>query len=235
MFRLIISDTILICFQAQTSTANRKDLQLDKQPRQNNRRDATNSRKLAKAEAVLDERDAKERGEDWERIKNWKYSIEDEERWEEMKDAKEERQDQGIIDTNSLAARSYARNIRSFKPDLAAYKRENVGEAEPSSSTSSALVRQSQPGQQVARRNELNPVDLSYGSHKPNDNAIDRVVSHINLESDVRDKRSRKRHHDDTGDVTYINDKNAAYNRKINRHFDQYTQEIRDNFERGTA
>lgn len=189
---------------------------------------------------MLDERDAKERGEDWERIKNWKYSIEDEERWEEMKDSKEQRQDQGIIDTNSLAARSYARNIRSFKPDLAAYKRENAGEDEPSStvsssSSSTALMRQPQGQQQVARRNELNPVDLSYGSHKPNDNAIDRVVSHINLEADVRDKRSRKRHHDDTGDVTYINDKNAAYNRKINRHFDQYTQEIRDNFERGTA
>jgi pre-mRNA-splicing factor SYF2 len=60
-------------------------------------RDATNSRKLAKAEQTLDRIDAEERGEDWERQRNWKYTIEDGERWEEMQARTEESKDKGII------------------------------------------------------------------------------------------------------------------------------------------
>lgn len=221
--------------QAQSSNANRKDLLLDKQPRTNNRRDVTNSRKLAKAEAILDERDAKERGEDWDRVKNWKYSIEDEERWEELKTQKEQRQDQGVIDPNSHGARSYARTLRNFKPNLQAYKEQqeesttnNVSDSKGQGGT---LVTTSSSGPLVKR----NTTQLSYGSHTPHDNAIDRVVSHLNMEADVREKRHRKRPVDEGADVTYINEKNAEFNRKINRHFDEHTREIRENFERGTA
>lgn len=223
--------------QAQSSSANRKDLLLDKQARLGNRRDGTNSRKLAKAEAVLDERDAKERGEDWERVRNWKYSIEDEERWEEMKAAKEERQDQGIIDDNTAGARSYARQLRGFKPDVEAYRQGSGSSSSngKAANASSALVPKSGSSSTALVHGAANPNDLSYGAHRPNDDAIDRVVSHLNVESSLRDKRSRKRPQQDGGDVTYINEKNAAFNRKVNRHFDQYTQEIRDNFERGTA
>ena len=79
---------------------------------------------------------------------------------------------------------------------------------------------------------------------------------------DKRHKKMRKRKaaDDDGGDVTYINDANKVFNRKINRYFDKYTTEsvplsqqsscsmpltrsarplcprrIRANFERGTA
>jgi hypothetical protein len=37
--------------------------------------------------------------------------------------------------------------------------------------------------------------------------------------------RKRKKGEDDGGDVTYINDANKVFNRKINRYFDKYTQE----------
>jgi hypothetical protein len=68
--------------------------------------------------------------------------------------------------------------------------------------------------------------------------------------------RKRKAGLDDDGDVTYINDANKVFNKKINRYFDKYTAEyvfrivdfqsrnsyspvvpcrIRANFERGTA
>lgn len=55
------------------------------------------SRKLAKAEETLDRRDAEERGQDWERMKNWRYTMEDEERWNEKLEAKEEKRDKGMI------------------------------------------------------------------------------------------------------------------------------------------
>ena len=40
---------------------------------------------------------------------------------------------------------------------------------------------------------------------------------------------------DDGGDVTYINEKNKQFNEKLNRFYNRYTTEIRENFERGTA
>lgn len=218
------------------TAANRKDLKLDKQPR-STPRDASNSHKLAKAERTLDQRDAEERGEDWERLKNWKYTIEDGEKWEAMLDEKEERLDKGIIDFNGLAARSYQRTLRGLKPDLKGYQR-----AEGSNQGSSnALVRRdegsSSSSQAVVRKEDVysNLNTLSYGNHKANDQAIDRVISHINAEAVNREKRSRKRPTDDEGEVTYINEKNAVFNRKLGRAYDEYTKDIRDNFERGTA
>lgn len=91
--------------------------------------------------------------------------------------------------------------------------------------------------QQVVRKEDIyaGVNSLSYGDHRPNDTAIDRVVSHMNMETDVRKKRSRKRPAEEGGEVTYINEKNQHFNKKIGRYFDEYTQEIRDNFERGTA
>jgi hypothetical protein len=44
---------------------------------------------------------------------------------------------------------------------------------------------------------------------------------------EARSKHSRKRADDDEGDVTYINDANKVFNKKINRYYDKYTKEIR--------
>jgi pre-mRNA-splicing factor SYF2 len=78
---------------------------------------------------------------------------------------------------------------------------------------------------------------------------IDRYSSSI----DKRRKFSRKRPNEDTGDITYINEKNRIFNKKVEsslalvvvrlltpiskiaRYFDKYTAEIRASFERGTA
>lgn len=109
-----------------------------------------------------------------------------------------------------------------------------------STASSSALIRKENQDQTVVRQDDVyaGVNNLDYGSHSPNDNAIDRVVSHLNMEADVRSKRSRKRPNvgaDGNEDVTYINSKNAHFNRKIGRYYDKYTKEIRKNFERGTA
>jgi pre-mRNA-splicing factor SYF2 len=73
---------------------------------------------------------------------------------------------------------------------------------------------------------------LSYGDNKPSEDAIDRVIGKINKDLD---KGKRKKKEDDDGEVTYINDRNKVFNKKIARYFDKYTTEIRANFERGTA
>ncbi len=72
---------------------------------------------------------------------------------------------------------------------------------------------------------------LLYADNKPSDEAIDRVIGKINdeyvVESyvqprdshsfsiDKRRKFSRKRPNEDTGDITYINEKNRIFNKKV--------------------
>lgn len=50
---------------------------------------------------------------------------------------------------------------------------------------------------------------------------------------DKRQKRSRKRDDDDQGDITWINEQNRQFNRKLSRYYDDVTRETRENFERG--
>lgn len=50
---------------------------------------------------------------------------------------------------------------------------------------------------------------------------------------DKRQKRSRQRDDEDQGDITWINEKNRQFNRKLSRYYDDVTRETRENFERG--
>ena len=50
-----------------------------------------------------------------------------------------------------------------------------------------------------------------------------------------RAKYSRRRLHDDDADIDYINERNMKFNKKLERFYGPYTQEIKQNLERGTA
>ena len=50
-----------------------------------------------------------------------------------------------------------------------------------------------------------------------------------------RAKYSRRRPYDSEADVDYINERNMKFNKKASRFYDQYTAEIKQNLERGTA
>ena len=52
---------------------------------------------------------------------------------------------------------------------------------------------------------------------------------------DKRNNYSRRRKYHADKDVDFINDRNAHFNKKIDRAFGQYTQETKANLERGTA
>lgn len=52
---------------------------------------------------------------------------------------------------------------------------------------------------------------------------------------DKRQKRSRKRENEEQGDITWINEKNRMFNRKLARYYDDVTRETRENFERGAC
>jgi hypothetical protein len=56
------------------------------------------------------------------------------------------------------------------------------------------------------------------------------------VRSDKRRKEfSRRRPYYEAQDVDFINERNRVFNKKLKRHFDKYTTDIRTNLERGTA
>lgn len=86
--------------------------------------------------------------------------------------------------------------------------------------------------QQLAAENLYRDANtLIYGDNKPSEEAIDRVVGKINAEYvlpclelilsdhfdsiDKKGKFSRKRPNEDEGDITYINEHNRVFNKKV--------------------
>ena len=78
---------------------------------------------------------------------------------------------------------------------------------------------------------------LAYGDHKPSEDALDRVSSKINQEYVQQiswvsfkltfslGKKKRKAKDDSNEPVTYINERNKVFNKKVARYFDKYTKE----------
>lgn len=211
-------------------TANRKDVVAA----QNDHRKALSEskrleRKRKQAEAMGEKLEAMETGEDLERKRNWEYSLADNEAWNKKQAKKERRVDVGFSTFDDSARRKYRRDMDNFKPDLKAYQTqkaaamgydleeaEAAGELIPhaSSSTGSQIV----PGSDNALYRDAN--SFVYADHKPSDDAIDRVVGKLNLDLDKRAKRSRARVEDE-GDITYINDRNKVFNKKLERYFNK--------------
>jgi len=222
----------------ESSTANRRDAAAEvKRQRQTAGENKRLERKKRLAEAMEEKIDAEETGEDLERKRNWGYTIADNERWEKKLSQKASRGQFEFTDYDDSARRKYKKDMDAFKPDLVAYKAQKLSVLADATSGPSDVLTANGGSNTVTRAEEMLYRDANsfvYADHKPTDDAIDRVVQHINLDIDKRNKRSRTRKEDD-GDITYINDKNKVFNKKLERYFHKYTQEIRENFERGTA
>ncbi|KAI0772954.1 SYF2-domain-containing protein [Trametes elegans] len=217
-------------------------------------------RKLA--ETLRQKADAEDRGEDIERQKNWEYTIEENDEWEKKLARKARRADFSFNDDADAARRKYKKDLDFIKPDLETYNRQKeialglapgtlskqgaasgssaVTNFDPSggasSSSSSLQVVPSSLQQQLAAENLYRDANtLLYADNKPSEDAIDKVIEKINKDVDKKKKFSRKRQNEDEGDVTYINERNRVFNKKIARYYDKYTAEIRASFERGTA
>ncbi|KAI9065184.1 SYF2-domain-containing protein [Trametes sanguinea] len=219
-------------------------------------------RKLA--ETLRQKADAEDRGDDIERQKNWEYTIEENDEWEKKLARKARRADFSFNDDADAARRKYKKDLDHIKPDLESYNRQKeialglapgtltkhgaasgiaggssaITNFDPSggASSSSMQVVPSSLQQQLAAESLYRDANtLLYADSKPSEEAIDRVIEKINKDVDKKKKFSRKRHNEDEGDVTYINERNRVFNKKIARYYDKYTAEIRASFERGTA
>ncbi|KAF7789993.1 hypothetical protein EIP86_000941 [Pleurotus ostreatoroseus] len=225
-------------------------------------------RKLA--ETLRQKADAEDRGEDIERKRNWEYTIEENDEWEKKLARKARRADFEFHNDGDAARKRYKKDLDLLQPDLVAYNKQKemaLGLAagalsKPGSSSSSitnfdpsgssSLVPTSVQQQLAAESLYRDANTLLYADNKPSEEAIDRVVAKINRDVDKKKRFSRKRN-DDDGDITYINERNRVFNKKVRaakwsvydsfssalsqiaRYYDKYTAEIRASFERGTA
>jgi hypothetical protein len=85
-------------------------------------------------------------------------------------------------------------------------------------------------------RAEIDP--LSYGTapaYKPGEERVDALIDNLHQQAIKRATSSRRRQTYEEDEVTYINDRNKVFNQKLNREFNKYTSEIKNNLERGTA
>ena len=69
----------------------------------------------------------------------------------------------------------------------------------------------------------------------PSETAVDRLVADIDAATKRRAAFSRRRRFNEQEDVTYINERNRTFNKKVARAFDAFTIDIAQSLERGTA
>ena len=63
----------------------------------------------------------------------------------------------------------------------------------------------------------------------------DMMAKEIEERIEKRNKFSRQRLPDESQNVTSINDRNRMFNKKLERNYSKFSNEIRGNLERGTA
>ena len=160
-------------------------------------------------------RDAvEEKGLDYDRVKLLSVSAMDQERVDKIKKRNKKVGSTGFADYEQQTAQQYQRLIKSMPTkDLERYnqQKETIGESFYTS----------------------NPV--MEGNRKDPKDAIDSMVKDLDNQIERRKKFSRRRLHNDEADIDYINEKNKRLNKKLSRFYDEYTKEIKESLERGTA
>ena len=166
---------------------------------------------------IQDEEDrdkAETEGADYDRLKMLEIQADDAEKWEKKQMSKRNT-DPGFSGFEAATARSYQNSVKNLKHDREEYEslKEELGE-EAFYAGRDTIIQ---------------------GTHKDSKEAIDRMVTDLKKKIEKRDKYSRRRRHDDDADVDYINERNMKFNQKLERFYGQYTTEIKQNLERGTA
>merc|ERR1711981_290221 len=72
-------------------------------------------------------------------------------------------------------------------------------------------------------------------SRKDSTNAKNKLAESITAQQEKRAKYHRRRTFNEDDHINFINERNRKFNQKAERAFGNYTSEIRDNIERGTA
>ncbi|KAL2915666.1 Pre-mRNA-splicing factor SYF2 [Polyrhizophydium stewartii] len=251
--------------RAESKALNKTDVHAEHAKSKDNPKELVRQkRKLQEAEELLAKTTAEREGQDYERIKNLEYTVDDVERWEDKLAQKEARKDLGFTDFTQVAAKKYGKMIAELKPDISKYRQQRelaLARAAPLSSDPAAAAAAAAGAAGAAASGDhdfdadqgdaavlpaaaaaddaffRSAHSLAYAdpSHTPSPDAVERLARDVEKQQLKRGKFSRRRAFDEDADVTYINERNMRFNKKIARAYDKYTAEIKANFERGTA
>lgn len=198
------------------------------------RKHAIASHKLLKAETLED-------GDDFERKRAWDWTVEESERWDRRMEKKgKHRKDVAFQDYRQDATKSYKRQLRDLKPDLDGYEKQKMEAVRRAAQNGGLEIVEMEDGELIAVDRDgsfyTTADSTDFVNHRPEKQAVDKLVEDIRKAEEARLKARRARGlDDDSGDVTYINQKNKQFNEKLARFYNKYTADIRDSFERGTA
>ncbi|KAI6174042.1 Pre-mRNA-splicing factor SYF2 [Aphelenchoides besseyi] len=159
-------------------------------------------------------KEAEEKGEDYERMKALNMQADIAEKIQAAKRRKKN-PDIGFANFDAQAHRQYERITNEFKPDLESYKKmkQVVGDEEfyPTANT------------------------LITGSHYPTDAAMNKLVAEVDKQEKKREQYRRRRTFDPDAPVDHINERNRKFNKKLEHFYGEFTAEIANDLERGTA
>eukprot|EP00794_Sanderia_malayensis_P000214 gene214-830_t len=158
-------------------------------------------------------KEAEDKGDDYEETKIRQQSAHELDVLQKKK--KKKNPDQGFSDFAAAQERQYTRLCTQFKPDLDEYNKLKDKLGNKAFPTAHALHHG--------------------GEGKVSEAAIDRMVEDLDKQIKKREKYHRRRQHFDEADIDYINERNKKFNEKAERYFGKYTDEIKQNLERGTA
>ncbi|CAD6188374.1 unnamed protein product [Caenorhabditis auriculariae] len=163
----------------------------------------------------LEERKAAdERGLDFERLKALELPADVADKLE-MKKNKKKNPDLGFSSYEEMTLRQHSRLTSSLDPNMDAYtKMRDVVGSEQFYPTADTLI---------------------HGNHYPTTSAMSRLVDDVKGQVKRREQFHRRRMFDPDAPIDYINEKNKKFNQKLEKFYGKYTEDIRDDLERGTA
>ena len=172
--------------------------------------------KKARADWILDTEaqrsEAARQGKDYARTKLLNVGADEAER-KERKNRKKN-PDTGFADFEQATIRQYSRLVQEIKPNMEEYEQAKNNQGEAFYAGKNTIV---------------------HGLHKDTPEAIDRMVEDLHKQIEKREKYSRRRRHDDDAEIDYINERNMRFNKKLDSFYGEFTTEIKQNLERGTA
>jgi len=170
-----------------------------------------------KAEYVVKEEEQKAAclaaGKDWE-IEKLRHVKADIAEALDKKKRSKQNADQGFSSFEQATFRKYTGLQAQIKPDMELYNQQKEKMGDAFYAEKGTIVQ---------------------GIHKDSVDAISRMALDVVEQKAKREKFSRRRRHDPDADIDYINERNMKFNQKCERFYGKYTQDIKDNLERGTA
>ena len=136
------------------------------------------------------------------------------------------REDVAFQDYTQDSRKVYKRQLREMKPDVERYEKDKAEAVQKAALSGNLEILETDDGELVAvDRNGTfysTADSTDFVENKPDRAAVDRLVTDLRKAEETRLKKRRDRGKgEDDADVTYINEKNKLFNKKLDRFYNK--------------